>query len=80
MGYMNSLPEIIKIANVLNFDNWYLSARQPSLGFASPNATPPIRAAHNIIQTSYFQPFNNDNNMSKKCHNNVKYRNSPTPG
>lgn len=54
MRYMNSLPETINIANVLNFDNWYLSARQPRLGFANPNATPPIRASHNIIKQVNF--------------------------
>lgn len=54
MRYMNSLPETINIANVLNFDNWYLSARQPRLGFANPNATPPIRASHNIIKQANF--------------------------
>lgn len=40
-------PEITNIPKVLNFDREYLSARQPTLGFANPNATPLIRAAYN---------------------------------
>lgn len=35
---------MINIPKVLTLDNWYLWARQPGLGFTSPNATPPIRA------------------------------------
>ena len=41
-------PEMINIQNVLTFDKWYLSARQPRVGFANPRATPPIRAGHRV--------------------------------
>jgi hypothetical protein len=37
-------PEIKKIPEVLNFDNEYLCARQPRVGFAIPKTTPLIRA------------------------------------
>jgi len=36
---------------VLNFEREYLSARQPRLGFASPNATPLTRAARKVTRT-----------------------------
>ena len=48
--WQETLPDIINIPTVLNFDRWYLSARQPRLGFASPNITPPTRAADNKMQ------------------------------
>jgi hypothetical protein len=44
-------PDIINIPNVLNFEREYLSAIQPRLGFASPNATPLTRAARNVTHT-----------------------------
>jgi hypothetical protein len=38
-------PEMKKIPEVINFDNEYLCARQPRVGFAIPKTTPLIRAA-----------------------------------
>lgn len=43
-------PEIKKIPEVLNFDNEYLCARQPRVGFAIPNTTPLIRATISVTR------------------------------
>ena len=44
MSNIRILPEMINIPKVLTFDKEYLSARQPRVGFARPNATPLTRA------------------------------------
>ena len=46
----HKVPDITNIPKLLNLDRYSLSAIQPGVGFASPNATPPTRAANYNLQ------------------------------